>query len=949
MFHQRFFAGRLSVLFCIVFLFACSPRHPIVVPDGGALIDPAIVYGVLPNGFQYVLKKNTIPEKRISLHLEVFSGSMNETDSQQGIAHYLEHMVFNGSTHFKPGELVDYFHSIGMDFGGDANAHTGFFNTVYDLDLPGSDVKQLDKAFLIFQDYAAGALLLESEIDRERGIILAEKRERDSVSSRIFKKTLAFELDGSLITNRFPIGIESVINAADRKLLKAYYDQWYRPDNMALVVVGDINLKMTEQMIVQRFSQLESRSLPPSASPSVEWKAHQGNKAFYYHDPEASTTDISIQTISYVPVKPQTISMLKQQALDQIANQMVQNRISRLINHQKASFTEASVYSGSYYQYIKASGISATCQPEQWTKTLEQIEQILRQALDYGYSQRELDRVKSDYITSLEQADTLSASRKNNAISKSILSRINTKQLLISERQRLYLLKPYIESITIDQAHEAFKAAWGKNHRLITVTGSVQIDPKTAEDKILGLFQKSFSHPITPYQEFESRSFPYLNIPEVKGKIRSKDDRGSDLGIQIIEFENNVRLNLKQTDFKPNEFSIKACFGEGKRSVPVSKPGIAILAGSVLTESGFGQIDKDQLEEALAGKKVRTAISIDNNYIAISGSGNPDDAATVFELIVHHIKDPGFKQSALDLVKTLYKQEYDGLVRTPDGLMQIKGAQFLANDDPRFGMPLPQIIDHYTIKDIQDWLNPAFEQAPLEVSIVGDFDSDKMIELTQTYLGSLKTRKPFPLIPTEPGKIGFPKGKKLELALDTQIDNAVVHVAFLTDDFWDIQQTRQLSVLSKIFSERLRLIIREELGESYSPYVFNNASTIYKDYGVLQAVVSVKPENHLIVTQKIKQIVESFSFNGISDQETQYAINPLLTYLKSYRQTNDYWLNSVLSDSSNFPVKFDWARNIVTGYENITRDELMALANKYLQIKDSALIVILPGKGKIKE
>jgi len=208
---------------CLLFLSACSPRHQVIQPNAGVQMDPSIEYGVLDNGFQYIIKKNSIPEQRVYVHLDVFAGSLQEKEDQQGVAHYLEHLLFNGSEHFKPGELIDYFHSIGMDFGADANAHTSFFNTVYDLALPNSDAKQLDEAFLIIQDYAKGALLLEAEVERERGIILAEKRERDSVSSRVFKKTLAFELPGSLIAQRFPIGKESVLKKASRKTLKSYY------------------------------------------------------------------------------------------------------------------------------------------------------------------------------------------------------------------------------------------------------------------------------------------------------------------------------------------------------------------------------------------------------------------------------------------------------------------------------------------------------------------------------------------------------------------------------------------------------------------------------------------------------------------------------------------------------------------------------------------------------
>ncbi len=931
---------------CLLFLSACSPRHQVIQPNAGVQMDPSIEYGVLDNGFQYIIKKNSIPEQRVYVHLDVFAGSLQEKEDQQGVAHYLEHLLFNGSEHFKPGELIDYFHSIGMDFGADANAHTSFFNTVYDLALPNSDAKQLDEAFLIIQDYAKGALLLEAEVERERGIILAEKRERDSVSSRVFKKTLAFELPGSLIAQRFPIGKESVLKKASRKTLKSYYDQWYRPDNMVLVVVGDLDVKQAEQMIIKRFSKLNLKNtfLPSKQEIDnlVKWEPHQGNKAFYYHEPEAATTDIAIQTITFTNVEPQNASTLKQQALLQVANSIVQNRISRMINSQKVAFTEASVYSGTFLHYLNASGIAATCQPDHWEVTLEQIEQILRQALEYGFTLKELNRIKSNYVASLEQAVELSKSQKSSSLAKRILSLINNQKLLISEEDRLKILKPFIDSISIEQAHSAFIHAWNKEHRLVTVTGNLKITSKNPSQKILQVFSNSNGQQLAAYQGFVSKSFPYLPIPMKKGGVPLKKDDAKDLGIEIFEFENNVRLNLKQTDFKPNEFLVKVVFGQGKRSIPINKPGLSILADDVLNDSGFGSMDTDQLEEALSGKKIRTSFGIQNNYFAISGSGNPEQAETLFQLIQHYFQDPGFSKKALELAKIRYRQDYDSLMRTADGLMKIDGEHFLGGNDSRFGLPLPDLIESYSIKDIKDWLIPSFNVSPIEVSIVGDFDTQKMIELTSLYLGTFKKRKVFPSTPIDTGKIFFPNGENLTLKVDTKIDTATVHISFLTDDFWDIMQTRRLSVLSRIFSERLRKVIREELGESYSPYVYNNASTLFKDYGVMHAVVNVKPGNHELVIQKIKDIVNSMHLNGISELETQYALNPIKTYLKTLRHTNGYWLNSVMSNSSNLPDKFDWARNILEGYNSITSEDLNLLVKKYLRTSDQATIVITP-------
>ncbi|MCK4767205.1 MAG: insulinase family protein [Desulfobacula sp.] len=934
-------AFRIVVL-GLLLLFSCAPKHSIVLSNNGIQTDPAVVYGILPNGFKYFLMENSTPEDRVNIHLDVFAGSMNETNEQQGVAHYLEHMLFNGSEHFKPGELIQYFQSIGMDFGADANAHTSFFNTVYDLSLPNADQKHMDEAFVVIQDYAKGALLLETEVDRERGIILAEKRERDSVSYRTFKKSLEFELPDSLFNQRFPIGTDDVIKKADRKLLKAYYDQWYRPDNMALIVVGDFDIKTVQPMIIKRFSKLKPRTPFFKDFLSTKWKEHQGIKTFYHYEPEAGSTDITIETISRIPFETETPETIKKRTLNHIANSILQNRLSRMVNRQTADFSESSVFSGAFLHHISLSAIHATSEPDKWEKALYQIENALRQGLTYGFTQKELDRVKADFISSLEKELDQAESRKSPDLSRKILRTINRKELFLSPEQRKDFLEPYIESISLQDAHEALKESWSKDHRLVLVTGNADINAEEPETAILDVYQKSLMNKVSQYEGFESKKFPYLELPSEKAGIRAREENVKDLGITIIDFHNNVRLNLKKTDYKQNEFQFKVCFGEGKKSEPVSKPGLALVSESVFRTSGLGNLDADQLEEALAGNKIRIGFGINENYFSLSGSGDPKEAELIFQLIYHYFNDPGYRNEALNLAKIRYKQRYDNLIRTPEGVMQIKGDLFLAKNDSRFGLPQPETIHRYTLNDIKNWLTPYFQNSPVEVSIVGDFDLENMISLASKYMGTFKKRKEFSNEVNTPGKIYFPKGEQLELKIETKINTGVVHVAFPTDDFWDIMQTRRLSILSRVFSERLRITIREELGETYSPYVYNDPSMSFDGYGILHVVVNVKPESHKFIYHKIKEIIISLTTKGISKKETELALKPVLNHLKVLRKTNGYWLNSVMANSLTYPQKFDWSNNMMAGYNTITNDDLILLAKKYLNIEASALIVIKP-------
>ena len=931
-----------AAVLCFLLIVSCAPRQQPFVPIGsGIQTDPALVSGTLPNGFQYLLMENPVPDDRVFVYLTLFSGSLHETDEQQGVAHFLEHMLFNGSKHFKPGELVAYFQSIGMEFGADANAQTGFFNTTYTLSLPKGDQDHLEKAFTVIQDYAEGASLLENEILRERGIILAEKRERDSVSFRTFKKTLEFELPESLFAQRFPIGLESVIQKADQQLLKSYYDKWYRPDNMALIVVGDVDMKTVEPMIREWFSSLSPRSSGIPDPPSTQWKEHEKTKVFYHYEPEAGNTHVTIETLGWKPFELETPETLKSDILTQISHSMLENRLLKQARDQTGGFSDISVFSGNMLNHVSISAVHAACEPEKWKQTLGDMEMALRQGLTFGFEQSELDRVKAEFLSDLEREVDQWDTQKSEDIADRLLAGVNGKKMLLSARQRKEILEPYIRSISLKDAHDRLIQSWPKDPRLIMVTGNALLDKDDPGAEILDVYAKAGLKEIEKYSQFESKAFPYLEIAEpAAGGIKHREDNVQGLGITTLELNNKVRLNLKSTDYKQNEILFKVCFGQGKKSEPLSKPGLSFMAESVIQKSGLGQLNADQMEEALAGRKMDINFDVNDNYFSFSGSADPEETELLFQLIYHYLNDPGFREETLDRSNIQYQQMYASLLRKPEGIMQIKGIPFLADNDPGFGLPEPTRMQQYSIKDIREWLDPYFKGAPVEISLIGDIDPEKVISLADHYLGALPPREDKIPGPARPRQIGFPGGRQLDLKIDTQIEAGVVHVAFLTDDFWNIAQTRRLTLLSKVFSEKLRLLIREELGETYSPYVYNEPSLIFDDYGVLHIVVQAKQEKHELVFQKITDIIGELTSARISQQDLDIALGPAINHLKIYVETNEYWLNSVMADSYRYPQKLEWAKELIRDYTSITAEELFLLAKKYLKIENRALIRI---------
>ncbi len=950
----------LILLLCLVCLGSCRPyvRDGSLINGAGVngsgdagrgevlLPDPDLVQGRLDNGFEYFLFNNSTPENRVSMHLVVQAGSMHEKESEKGVAHYLEHMLFNGSTHFKPGELVEYFQSIGMRFGADANAHTGFFQTVYDILLPSGERSGIEDALTVIDDYAKGALLLEEEVERERGIILSEMRERDSVSYRTFKASLKFEISGSRLANRLPIGDKTVIENADRKLLKGFYDRWYRPDNMALVMVGDFDVVEVEGLIKEKFSTMTPRSPSSTVLPENSWESHSGVKSYYHHEPESGSTDITIETVVSTPFKADTPEDLKKRVAVALAGVMLQNRLDRLVRAKGAPFSDAGVHAGTYLRTLKFSSMSAKADPEKWDSALAALEKNLRQALEFGFSNNELERVKADFLTGLASGVKEAATRKSSILARQIIRSCSDRRVFQSPKQTLDFLEPFVKNLTLTDANAAFREAWSPDHRLVLVTGNADITSgreASAESLISQAYEKSQNAPVELYEQMAAGRFPYLPEPDGMGKIEKREDI-PDLGIVQIDFKNGVRLNLKKSDFKKGEFIFKMDFGHGRQAEPESMPGLALVATRTINGSGLGRFDKDQMDAALSGRNVTVRFHTDEDGFSLSGSADPEEVLLVFQLLQSYLLDPGVRPNVLALVKERYRQMVSQMNRTPEGMMELFGTRFLANGDLRFGLPGKEAVDAVTVDQITAWLAPYFDHAALEVSVVGDMDIEAVISAATTYLGTLEKRQWIPLTASRKPP-GFPTGETFSLSVDTKIEKASVRLAFPTDDFWDIKQTRRLNILASILSERLRKIIREKFGAAYSPYAYNGPSRAFKGYGILHAVVGVEPDNADFVIQELNTIVDSLLDRTPDKKELDLVLEPVLTHIKDLKRNNRYWLDSVLSGSREHPEKLEWSRQFFEDYRSVSVQDIEGLIKKYILKESAALIKILPYHG----
>ena len=907
--------------------------------------DPALVFGALPNGFRYVLMENNRPEGRVSVHLSIHAGSLQEQDHQRGIAHFLEHMVFCGTTHFKPGELVSYFQSLGMRFGPDANARTGFNGTAYDLLLSDGTPQSIEKGLLALKDFAHGALLLPEEIDRERKVVLAEQISRDSADYRTYEASLRFEFGEARISRRHPIGIRSVIQSADQQLLKAFYDAWYIPENMILVMVGDFKSAEAVSLIEKKFADLAG-GRPPEAPAEGGWLGqfdHRGIKPFYHYEKELGNTTISLETLRKITFTGDSKALRQEMWAAQAADRMLQNRLDAAVREPDAPFTDAVVGSGIYLKEVSYAEVSAQTSPENWEKTLSALEISLRSALKHGFAEAELQRVKKDIISELDREVQKASTRSSRDLGPRIVRYLNSGQVLQSPAQIQAGFAPFIESLDMKSVMRVFRKNWADDHLLVLVTGNAELEgkDKTPEDLILKVFEKSRARKTAPPEPLKPAGFPYLPIPQEKGVTQTTKEF-QDIGIKIIDFENGFRLNLKQTDFQAGEILADLSFGRGDVSQPLDKPGLSALSQRVVNESGLGHLDRDQLNRAMSGKVTRLEFQTREDRFSFSGQTVSGEIELLFQLLYAHLMDPGYRQQAHDLAMNRFTQEYREMERTVEGGMSLYGQRFLAGGDSRFGLPPYARFTALSLEDVRSWIDPAIKNASIELSVVGDFQVETVIDLASRYFGSLPPRGDAAEKEKTSNLPVFPFGEKLTVQVPTRIVKNLLVVAYPTEDTWDIERARRFSMLAEIFSDRLRQQVRENMGAAYSPFAFSRASRAYPGYGLLQAMVYAESENIDAIISEIRGIAEKLACEGIDPGELERVRKPGVNRIQDMVRRNEYWLNSVLSDSRRYPQQIDWSRSLMDTYKSVRPEDLNQLARTYLKAQKAAVFVAGP-------
>ncbi len=905
--------------------------------------DPKTLYGTLGNGMRYVIHKNALPPGRVSLRLHVDAGSLSEKESQRGVAHFLEHMVFNGTKTFPDAtKLIPQMQRLGIAFGAHANAYTSFDETVYMLDLPDVKKTTIDLGFNVMGDFADGALLTDAEIDEERGVISSEKTSRDSINMRMMEKQFKHLMPNSLVPNRFPIGTDEVIAQAPRAEFVDFYTRYYIPEKMTFIVVGDIDVAEMEQRIHNAFSGIKNPAQPGEPGSVGDVSGAKGFQTAVFSDKELTSTDVSlIQVRKKEKVIDSKVNRAAKLPLN-IAHSIINRRFSRLAKKEGAVITSGSISAQVLFREAEIGSIDVTAKDGNWQAAVPVLEQELRRAVEHGFTQAEIDEITAGMINGYQQKVQRAATKKTNTIASSLVKHIHGDYVYSTPEDDLAIFQENLKAVTPESCHKALNDFWITED--MTLVLSIPEQPVNAGKSLAALFQRSKLAKVEQVEQKKVTAFGYADFGK-PGTVATSSHI-DDLDIYQLEFSNGVKVNYKKTDFDKNQILINSNFGNGKLGQPKNKPGIDMLAGAVVNGGGLGKHSVDDLRTLLAGKNVGVSFGIEDDSFSLGGATTPEDLELQLQLLCAYLTDAGFRPEAERQFKAKLPMVYSQLKHSAQGA-QAEMSCWMRGGDTRFTIPELEQAQALGTVDVVNWIKPHMLESAMEIGIVGDIDIKTIIPLLAKTVGAIPARKPAEKVDDALREITVPQAPVTKnFSFESKVPTAMAIVGWKAEDNIknDVKLARRAGILSEVLSDRMRIKLREELGDAYSPGSTAQLSDTFRNVGFVLAYSPVKVEDLDSVSKVIIELGDKLAKEGATEDELKRALAPRIGMLSKTLRQNSYWLGNVVSQAQTRPYTLDWARGREADYKSINLEEINALAQKYLGSERVLSIKIAPSK-----
>jgi zinc protease len=761
------------------------------------------------------------------------------------------------------------------------------------------------------------------------------------VNYRLMEQQFASLLPESLLTKRFPIGTEEVINGAPRERFVDFYTRYYTPERMTFIVVGDVKPDEIRARIESTFGSMSNPEKPGENPDLGKIRQPEGLETAVFHDKEVASTDVSLMLVRPHVEKPDTRATRAERLPLEIAHSIIDRRFERISKEKGSPVAEGSASRSPLFNHVELGTINVTAADDRWQDVVPVIEKEFRRAMEHGFTEAELAEAKANLLNAYEQQVKQKATRKSEGIATVLARTVNDKVVFSDPETDLDIARASLDGIDTAACHKALREFWeAPGFHLVLTTKE---KPADAEKELAALFEESRGVPVDPPAARAIQVFDYTDFGK-PGTVASTKE-AADLGITQLVLSNKVRVNLKRTDFEQGKIRILARMGSGKLTQPKDMPMLDAFAQAVFEGGGLGKHSNDDLRQILAGRNVSTSLAIAEDAFTLGGTTTPADFLLQCQLMCASITDPGYREEALWQFQKAIPMIYQQLKHTPAGPQQ-EMESWLHGGDFRWTVAPMEKLAGYTIDDAKKWLTPELVKGYMEISIVGDFEPDKIIPDLLATFGALQARAVSPEALPEARVVKFPNAPANKaFTFESKIPQAVAFTLWKTKGVRGNQKEfRRLNLLGEILGDRLREEIREKLGASYSPNAGADGSDALDGFGYLISQSVGKPEDLEKLLNTMRDLADQLATGGATADELDRALKPTLGMLDKSLRDNNYWLSTVMSQSQADPARLDMARTRDADYKSITLAEINALAKKYLSAENALLVSIKPGE-----
>jgi zinc protease len=900
--------------------------------------DPALRFGVLPNGMRYVLMHGATPPQQAALRLRLDVGSMMEKDNEAGLAHFIEHMAFDGSTHVKPHEMVKILERHGLAFGADTNASTSWNETIYQLDLPKTDAETLDTGLFLLRETAGELAFDKAALETERGVVLSEERLRDGPGMHVFHKDFDYLFPGQLTPRRFPIGDVKVIKTAPRDRLVSLYHRYYRPDRAVLVAVGDFDLDQMEQLIRTKFSDWKPVG-PAGEEPVIGALNTRATETKLVVEPGAPSS-VEIDWLSPPELDRDSTAYRRQQFVRALGFQVLNRRFERISRGTQPPFIAAGAGRVTELKTADVVKVRASLDPTHFPDAIHAIETEVKRATQYGVTPVELEREISEMRSTLRAAAEGESTRKTPDVANEIVGNIGEREVPTSPAQDLALFEETVKGLDIAQVSAELKAEFSGAGPLVFAVSPTA--PAGGETAIAKAFDTARLAEVSPPANETTKAWAYADFGKA-GKV-TEIRQAADLDTSFYRFENGVRLTVKPTKFRKNQILVWVRGGAGRLSLPRDRVAQTWALGSTYAEGGLKDLTRQEMEQVLNGKVYGAGFGVSDDAFTLFGETRPEDLSTQMQVLAAYLTNPGWRPDAWTRMQTYGQTLQHQYEASPGGVFSREGAALLRSGDKRWVFPSPAEIAGGKLDDLKQLVSGELATGPLEVIIVGDITPDEAAAQTGLTFGALPPRGDGHLPSAEARTLRFPAPTPapVHLTHKGRADQALGYIAWPTVDFVsDPQRARQVRMLQLVLQLRLIDVLRTAQGVTYSPQTDYRAEWDYPGYGYVAAMVEAPPEKLDGFFRDVETIAKDLRDKPISDDELKRAMQPRIEQIEKAKETNEFWLNSLAGGQAD-PRKLDAIRSAVAGLQRVTPAQIQAAAQAYLRDDKAWKLEITP-------